>query len=140
MLETQRQLRQDLGYLRQAAYTAALIEQTTETETPIPAIFELFNGFLAQLPQQPPQPRSIFAFELKLLCELGLAPDPARANLSGPAKDLLQQLIGSEWADLARLKPTKAQAVEMRSFLHGFLIYHLDKLPAGRSAALTVSD
>ena len=37
--ETHSSLRQDLGQLRQASYCAALIEQTTETETPLPAVF-----------------------------------------------------------------------------------------------------
>src|SRR3989442_7073104 len=38
--ETPSALRQELGYLQQAAYCAALIEQTTETETPLPAVLE----------------------------------------------------------------------------------------------------
>src|SRR5438445_6488303 len=33
-------LRQDLGYLQQASYCAALIQQTTETETPLPGVFD----------------------------------------------------------------------------------------------------
>src|SRR4051812_46461674 len=69
LLGTHTQLRQDLASLRQAAYCAALIEQTTETETPLPAVFQLFKGLLDWLPNAPPQPRTIFAFELKLLHE-----------------------------------------------------------------------
>ena len=34
--ETNRTIRQELGYLRQASYCSALIGQTTETQTPIP--------------------------------------------------------------------------------------------------------
>src|SRR6059058_3218985 len=34
--ETHSVLRQDLGYLQQASYAAALIEQTTEADTPMP--------------------------------------------------------------------------------------------------------
>ena len=36
LVGTHAPLRQDLGALQQAAYAAALIEQTTETETPLP--------------------------------------------------------------------------------------------------------
>ena len=45
--ETHGALRQDIGRLRQAAYAAAFVEQATETETPLPAIFELMRDFLA---------------------------------------------------------------------------------------------
>src|SRR5262245_8073496 len=64
-------LRHDLGWVQQASYAAALIEQTTETETPLPEIYELFTSLLDFLPQHPPKPRTIFAFEVKLLRELG---------------------------------------------------------------------
>src|SRR5580692_11809222 len=43
LLESHAALRLDLGCLRQASYCAALIEQTTELDTPIPGIFELFT-------------------------------------------------------------------------------------------------
>jgi hypothetical protein len=33
--------------------------------------------------------------------------------------------------------PAAAQAAELRRFLHGFLIFHLGRLPRGRAAALT---
>src|SRR6184192_315137 len=65
--ETHGALRRDLAALRQAAYCAALIEQTTETETPLPAVYHLFKGLLGATPTVAPQPRTIFAFELKLL-------------------------------------------------------------------------
>src|SRR5215467_6483579 len=35
-------LRQDLAYLRQASYCAALVEQTTEMDTPLPGVYEFF--------------------------------------------------------------------------------------------------
>src|SRR3989442_346624 len=60
-------LRRELGYLQQAAYFAALIEQTTEIETPLPEIFDLLRVLLDALPQRPPQSQTVLAFELKLL-------------------------------------------------------------------------
>src|SRR5213082_3295135 len=70
--ETHAALRQEIRYLQQATYCAALVEQTTETETPLPTIFPLLTGLLNHLSKQPPQPQTIFVFELKLLHELGL--------------------------------------------------------------------
>ena len=44
-------LRGELAYVQQASYGAALIEQTTETGTPLPEIFKLMQSFLNHLPQ-----------------------------------------------------------------------------------------
>ena len=134
--ETHAPLRQELPYLQQASYAAALIEQTTEKETPLPAIFELMRHFLISLPQRPPQPRNVFAFELKLLNELGLNPDLAQARLSAGVKQVIHTLVEGDWPRIFELKPTAAQANELRRFLHGFLIFHLGKIPKQRAAAI----
>ena len=136
LLGTHTSLRQELGYLRQAAYGAVLIEQTTERETPLPAIFELLRGFLAVLPLSPPLPQPVFAFELKLLDELGLRPDLESCNLSPGAELIVTALREEDWSALTRLKFSDAQVAELRQFLHGFLIFHLGKIPKGRAAAL----
>jgi DNA repair protein RecO (recombination protein O) len=129
-------LREELGYLQQASYAAALIEQTTETETPLAAVHELMRGLLAALPQRPPQPRTIYAFELKLLNELGLRPDLDKGHLSASAKKLVTQLLEENWPAIATLSANADQARELRQFLHGFLIFHLGKIPHGRDALL----
>lgn len=126
-------LRNDLGYLRQASYCAALIEQTTETDTPLPAVFELMRGLLAHLAKQPPQPQTLFAFELKLLNELGLNPDLAKSRLTPGTKQILNALSAKDWLGVARLKLSEAQVTELRQFLHGFLVFHLGKVPMGRA-------
>ena len=133
---THEALRRDLGWLQQAGYCAILIEQTTETETPIPAVFDLLRGFLKQLPQQPPQPITIFAFEMKLLAELGQSPDLEDSRLTPGAHKILADLAAKDWSALLRLKLSTPQIREIRQFLHGFLIWHLGKIPAGRDAAL----
>lgn len=134
--ETHRALRHELGYLQQACYCAALIEQATETETPLPAIFDLMLGLLQHLPAQAPQPQAIFAFELKLLTELGLKPNLEKSKLNPGTKQLLQALTEMDWPFLSRLKPSEAQVAELRRFLHGYLVYHLGRIPQGRDAAL----
>ena len=98
--ETHSRLRQDLGLLQQASYCAALIERATETETPLPQVFDLMIGLLRHLLAQPPQPQGVFSFELKLLAELGLQPDPARSNLNPGTRQLVKALrktIGRSW-------------------------------------------
>ena len=136
--ETHSELRRELGFLQQASYVAALIEQTTETETPVPEIFGLAREFLHHLPKQPPRPRSIYAFELKLLDLLGLKPDLAGSRLTGGTEEIVRTLQAQDWPAIAQLTSTAAQARELRQFLHGFLIFHLGKIPKGRTATVTV--
>jgi len=138
--ETHAQLRRELGWLDQAAYATALVEQTTETETPLPVVFALISGLLQHLPGQPPAPQTVFALEMKLLAESGLQPDLARAKLSGGARQILERLTADGWAATARLKLSRPQAGEIREFLHGFLLHHLGKVPPTRAAALSRHD
>ena len=129
--------RQDIQRLNRAAYAASLVEQTTETGTPLPGIFELMNGFLGCLCRQQSAPQIVLAFELKLLHELGLKPDLEETKLTPGAKQIVRALMQNGWAACSRLKLTPAQAGELRQFLHGFLIFHLGCLPKGRTTALT---
>jgi len=134
--QTHSGLREDLALLQQACYCAALVEQATEMETPLAGVFELMIGLIGQLLAQPPQATTIFAFELKLLTNLGLKPDLDKSNLNPGTKQLVKALTEQDWPVVARLKPTAAQATELGRFLHGFLIYHLGRIPKGREAAL----
>ena len=70
-------LRRELGWLQQASYATNLVEIATETETPIPEVFDLMNEWFDYLPEQPSAPHSILAFELKLLNFAGLRPEEA---------------------------------------------------------------
>jgi DNA repair protein RecO (recombination protein O) len=134
--ETHGAIRGDILKLQQAAYAANFIVQATETETPLQNIFGLFREFLQRLCEQKISPQIIFAFELKLLRELGLEPDWREARLTAGGKQIVHALLDNDWQKGLRLKLTKAQADELRQFLHGFLIFHLEKLPKGRAAAL----
>jgi len=136
--ETHSAIRQDIVKLHQAAYAAAFIEQATETETPLPGVFELFKNFLKQLCQSAPAPGLVFTFELKLLRELGLEPDWDEGRLTPGARKIAETLLREDWAVGLRLKPTTAQNVELHQFLHGFLIFHLERLPRGRAKALAM--
>jgi len=134
--ETHPTLRENLGWIQQASYFTALVEQTTETETPIPAVHQLVRAALAELPTMKPTARTILTFEFKLLEELGLTPDLADSSLSEGSRHLAQTMTKGAWSLIGRLKLSEAQTRELRQFLHGFMIYHLEKIPASRTAAL----
>jgi DNA repair protein RecO (recombination protein O) len=134
--ETHNALRQDIFKLRHAAYATAFIEQATETETPLPAVYELLRGFLDCLCRQTTAPQIVFAFELKMLRELGLEPDVKETRLTAGTKKIAGILTQDDWMAGLRLKLTDAQMVELRQFLHGFLITHLGRLPKSRAVTL----
>jgi DNA repair protein RecO (recombination protein O) len=136
VLDTRPALRHDLAWLRQAAYAAALIEYHTEPEAPVPGIYALLDGLLEHLPRQPASPTTLLAFELKLLGELGLSPNPAQAPVSAGTREILRHLATSPWAQLPRLQLSSAQQAEISLFLHRFLSEHLSRVPPNRNAAL----
>ena len=132
--ETHTALREQLAYLQQACYCAALLEQTTETETPLPTVFKLMTDLLNYLGTRPPQPATTLTFEIKLLAELGLQPDLTKSKLTPGAKQIVSALSENAWSAVSRLKLSESQMMELRQFLHGFLIFHLGRIPKGRMA------
>ncbi len=93
-------------------------------------------SLLAELSRSGALPRSVLAFEVKLLGLLGLKPDTAETRLTAGSRLLLEHFACDDWRALAPVRLSTAQVAELRQFLHGFLVYHLGKIPAGRSAAL----
>jgi hypothetical protein len=73
---------------------------------------------------------------MKMLRELGLQPDLREAKVSGGSRQILERLAETDWAALLRLKLSLVQTAEIRRFLNAFLIYHLNKIPAGRDDAV----
>ena len=134
--ETHGAIRKDIVKLQQAAYAVNFLEQVTETETPLPEIFGLVRGFLKRLCGHALSPQNIFALELKMLRELGLAPDWAATRLTPGAKKIGAALLAVDWATGARLQLSRIQEAELRAWLAGLLIFHLGRLPRGRAAAL----
>jgi hypothetical protein len=70
---------------------------------------------------------------VKLLTELGQQPDLSKTLLTPGARRILEKLATTDWATLSGLKLSAAQTTELRRFLHGFLIFHLGKIPGGRT-------
>ena len=125
-------LRQDLSLLRQAANCANLIEQNTESEAPMPQLFTQFSGLVRELPRHPASPQTIFAFEMRMLGELGLTPNLADASLSPGSKQVLVRLTEAEWPAVFRLRLSDEQRAEIGQFLQRFLVFHLGKIPPSR--------
>lgn len=134
--ETHAAIREDILKLQQASYAAAFIEQATESESPILEIFDLMRDFLKHLCEHPAEPRTIFAMEFKLLRELGLEPDAEEMRLTPGSRKMAEALLNGDWQSTLRLKLSDAQSGELRQFLHGFLIFHLGRLPRGRASAV----
>ncbi|MDE3066582.1 MAG: DNA repair protein RecO [Verrucomicrobiota bacterium] len=129
-------LRREVLKLQQAAYGAAFVELATETETPLPGIFALFRGFLDCLGDAKMPVQMVFAFELKLLRELGLEPPLEPSGLTAGTRRIVRCLMQGDRQTCLRLRLAGKQAAELRQFLHGFMIFHLGRLPRGRGAAL----
>ncbi|MCC7373024.1 MAG: DNA repair protein RecO [Verrucomicrobiales bacterium] len=132
-------LRTDWRKLRQAAYGATLIELATEADTPVPEFWEEFRGFLRRVDAAPVSVLPVMALELRTLEILGLTPDLDRESLPEASRALAGELMGCAWEEMveddgARVPREVLEPLE--KFLHGFLIFHLGRLPKGRSDAL----
>ncbi|MCL5098808.1 MAG: DNA repair protein RecO [Candidatus Omnitrophica bacterium] len=134
--ETYSFLRRELAYLQQAAYCAALIEQTTEPQTPLPALFTLLNDFLDFLPTLAPQSLPVFAFEMKFLAESGLQPNLREASLGDDARQVLDTISRADWPRLRDVNLNSDEFSEINGFLRDFLASNLDRIPSGREAAV----
>jgi DNA repair protein RecO (recombination protein O) len=135
--QTNEALREDIVKLRQAAYGAAFVVQTTESETPLPGVFELFQKFFECLCARDPSPQLVFALELKMLRELGLEPDWHKTSLSAGSTKAAMALLERDFVAGFGLKLADNQVSEIRQFLHGFIIFHVGKVPRGRGQALS---
>ena len=135
VVDTHPRLREELSWLRRAAYGAALIEQATEADSPLPEAFELFSRFLDAIPGTSSLV-PVLAFEVKLLDLLGLGPDAKAEELSAGAARVMGQFRQADWEKLARLRLSDAQGRELNRFLGKFITWHLGKVPGGRGDAL----
>ncbi len=133
-------LRHDLAYIQQASYCAALVEQATETDAPLPTIYELTASLLDYLPKQAAQPLTIFAFEMRLLTELGLRPDLAQTKLSRGARKILEltTIADSGVNDDRRLAGSKASSTRRRPGARDQPVPgRISKLPFGANPSRT---
>jgi hypothetical protein len=134
--ETHPELRADWDRLSRAAYGVALVEWTTETDTPLPEAWDLFRGYLGEVCSGPKTMRAVLALELRHLADLGQLPELNRPSLLPDAGSLAAALLECSWPEIRGLPPDPAADAALSRFLHGFLIHHLGRLPRGRAEAL----
>src|SRR5665213_3429863 len=60
LLDANSGLRREMTHLEQASHCSKLIEQTTETETPLPELYEIYAALLRELPRHPPAPQTVY--------------------------------------------------------------------------------
>ena len=133
LLETHPALRLDVVKLRQAAYAAQLIEQSTEEETPLEDIYHLFAGYILDLDMHEATSLRVLSFEIKLLILLGLAPDLKNTpSLSGGSTAVLKRCAHTDWSSLGNLKISTPQTNELRHFLGMFMCQHLGRVMESR--------
>lgn len=141
---THERLRHDLGWLNQAAYAGALIEHTSERETPLPEQYELLLEFLRELPKTSPTPATIFRFEIDLFKLLGLSPDLENARLSPVSKAIIAHLYNVARSSINIPEPQINEISrfllgsigEMNKRLHGIREVALHSSPTSAPASL----
>lgn len=136
LLDTRPDLRREIARLNQAAYAVRLIELATEAETPVPGVHALFEAFLHRLQTAPPSPVPVLAFELGILADLGLQPDPADTRLSPKAKSIVEKLQAIDWQGPGGRGLTADEFNEVSGFIKHFIANHLERIPKGRDEAL----
>ena len=136
LAESHAEVRKDVAKLRLMAYATRFLEQTTETETPLVGIYTILTTLLKHLACAATRPALVYALEMKLLNELGLAPAFNESRLDDSTVELFEQLAIRNWEGITELKPAKPQVKAMKELLHGFLIYNLGTLPKGRDSVL----
>lgn len=130
-------IRVDLPKLEQLSYFVALIERTTEVETPLPEFHRLFLDALQWVEAHPVSVLTVFAFEFRLLDHLGLTPAVEESAMSDGSKAIARRLPEPAADEmLMRLTLTPVQRAELNRFLQSYLLMHLDRLPSSRPAAL----
>jgi DNA repair protein RecO (recombination protein O) len=137
-------LRHNYDALRHAAYAVQLIERVTETDTPLPGLFELLLDFLTDLAQHGPDTLRVLAVELRLLAWSGQAPTAPPPGFDPCECALFENLCHAPWSSLHALRTTPPQVDQLQRFLQRLLAEQWDLPPHLRDpvihAATTRSD
>ena len=134
VLEVPSALRQDWTRLQQAAYAAALVEELTETDTPIPELFELLNQFVRHLNTRGATPARMLAFEAQCLYQQGLDPSQPAQGLNPASHKILHELLHEDPALLDDVSLPLQQAEQLTRHLYTCLLAHLQRIPKSRRA------
>lgn len=131
------EFRSDWRRLVRASYAVALVEATTEMDTPVPEVFRLFLEYLGHLAGGGAGGVvSVLALEVKHLAGMGLEPDWSRGAIAGGVRRLAERLRGVSWGELGGVEAEVEALTGLSRFLHGFWAHHLGGVPRGRAEAL----
>ena len=126
-------LRLDFDRLSLATYYVHLIELTTEIETPIPEVAELFEQSLSSLEGAVVLSTAGFGFEVQLMSRLGVLPPAERAGLTLGSRKIWERLASLPMASNASLRLAPAQALELHAALGRLMEDQFGHLPKGRA-------
>jgi hypothetical protein len=138
LINTHSSLHQDIKRLQLLAYATRLLEKCTEPEHPLPGIHAIISTLLTHLDTHPVRPALVYAFEIKLLNELGFNPPLTDDRLSEESAKLMEQLSVLNWASITELKPNRSGAEKLSKFLEEFIQHNLEHAPKGRSQLLSL--
>ena len=126
----------DIYSLSLLAYGTHFLEKATETEYPMPGVYVIFSTLIKHLSNTPPEKTLVYALEIKILNELGLAPSADEGRIHKDISNLIEQLGCLNWFDISLLNPTHKQSAEVSLFLEAHITRHLNSIPKGRTSAL----
>ncbi|HSH95540.1 MAG TPA: DNA repair protein RecO [Roseimicrobium sp.] len=134
--ETHGKLRTDWGALQQAAYAVSFLEKNTETETPVPEVYDLITGYITHLAAKGASKSLVPAMEWKFLEVLGLTPELESIRIAPAAKQWLESVSGAGWEEIAAPAGCPKIEDDITRFLQRYIQYHCGRIPPGRNAAL----
>jgi DNA repair protein RecO (recombination protein O) len=138
LLSTPIKLRRSINRLNQVAYFVDLIRRTTETDTPVPEIYELFHRAITLAERSKLGPHFILWFEWKLLCQLGIQPNFSDQLAPDRLRQLLHYWNQSDEPDLETFKQ-KELPPQLTSILGNAWIQEIGKCPKLRAPLLSGS-
>lgn len=133
---TNTELRRDIHALSLAGYAGTLIELATETETALPQVFDLFSEYLHALLSRPPSPALLYAFETRLLANLGHGPNFEHPSLGPIVRQVIPKLATSAFSEPLGLTLSASAARELHSFLFRSMEQAYGRVPQQREKAL----
>jgi DNA repair protein RecO (recombination protein O) len=116
-------LRRNHHALEQAAHATRLLERFTETDTPLPELFDLSREFLRHASTHPAHPNLIPAFEVRLLQWSGHAPAPDTLSLAPESRNLWRLLSTCPWSEIVSTSPSPHALQQIRSALRRLLLH-----------------
>jgi DNA repair protein RecO (recombination protein O) len=136
LLSTPVKLRRSISRLNQVAYFVDLIRRSTEADTPVPEIYELFHRAITLAEGAKLGPNFILWFEWKLLDQLGIQPTFSDRTAPDQLRQLLHYWNQTDEADVDMLKQIELPP-QLASILGHAWIQEIGKCPKLRGPLLS---